>query len=235
MIRINLLPISEADRIEDGKQVFLILFMMAVITSIGFLYYKNQVVGELESQQSQLSRLKRQQRELDEKIQESKRLEEELNEITTEVNREQEVINDLTRNQISPAGLLSELSYLMSPPKSYTERENFTQKGWQWNWETGGIWLNHFKETDRKLKIIGLTRTIDDVGEFLTRLNGSPYFVKTTLKQTESEKITFPNGYKAVFTRFEIETQIVYGVSDLKRLFEQAGEPIPGRKSARLN
>jgi type IV pilus assembly protein PilM len=228
MIRINLLPISDADRVDDGKNLFMMLFFIAVVISVGFLYLKNQNQTRLDEQLEILNGLQRQQKDLDEKIQESKRLEQSLREIKAEVDREQEVINDLTQNQISPAGLLNEISYMLSPPKDDTERENFTQKGWQWNWEAGDVWLNRLKENNRKTTLEGHARSIDDVGEFLNRLNASNYFIKNTLKITESATLSFPNGKKGSFVRFEIESRVIYGASDLKKLFQELGQPLPG-------
>ena len=155
--------------------------------------------------------------------------------LKSDVDRELEVINDLTQNQISPAGLLSELSYILSPPKDDTERENFTQKGWRWNWETGNVWLDSFKEDQRKLKLMGHARTIDDVGELLSRLSISRYFIKTTLKVTEAEKISFPNGKKGTFVRFEIVARVIYGASDLKKLYQELGEPLPNEQGVRAS
>jgi type IV pilus assembly protein PilM len=234
MVKINLLPISDADRIEDGRNFFVVLFLILVFVSVSFYYVKQQTINELSIQQQTLSGLKRKQKELDEKIKNSKALEKSFKEIKKDVDREQEVINDLTQNQVSPAGLLNDLSYLLSPPKDDTERENFTQKGWRWNWDTGSVWIEELKEDKREVKIRGFARTINDVGELLNRLNVSQYFVKTTLKMTEAEKKSFPNGKKGIFVRFEIEARVVYGTSDLKKLYQEAGEPLPGTRTSSI-
>ena len=49
---------------------------------------------------------------------------------------------------------------------------------------------------------------------------------------TEAEKKSFPNGKKGVFVRFEIEARVVYGASDLKKLYQEAGEPLPGTRTS---
>jgi len=85
MIRINLLPISDAERVEDGKQLFVLLFFVAVLSSGLMFYVKGQVQGELDAQLQALSGLQRGQRELDEKIQESQALERTFNELKVEV------------------------------------------------------------------------------------------------------------------------------------------------------
>ncbi|MBM4291334.1 MAG: PilN domain-containing protein [Deltaproteobacteria bacterium] len=228
MIRINLLPISDAERVEDGKQLFVLLFFVAVLSSGLMFYVKGQVQGELDAQLQALSGLQRGQRELDEKIQESQALERTFNELKVEVDRQQLVIDDLTQGQVSPAALLVELSYLLSPPKDDAERENFDQKGWRWSWDTGGVWLERFREEDRLLKLQGHARGLEDVGELLNRLNASSHFLSTHLKYTEATRLTFPNGRAGSFVRFEIDARVLYGASDLKRLFELAGEPLPG-------
>ena len=231
MIKINLLPISDADRIEDGKSFFTILFMLFVLVSLIAYYRQRQDVSDLEAQQGRMSSLQRDRRALQQKVEESKKLEESFNQLKDEVDRQQEVINDLTQNQVSPAGLLSEFAYLLSPPKGDTERENFAQKGWRWSWNPGEVWIERFREELRTVRLQGYARTIDDVGEFLNRLNASNHFLNPYLKFTESDRVSFPNGQRGEFVRFEIETRVLYGASDLKKLFEQTGEPLPGARA----
>lgn len=234
MIKINLLPISDADRIEDGKSFFTVLFMVFIMVSVLSYYRQRQDVEELESRQGRMNALQRDRRALQEKVEESKKLEDSFNQIKEEVDRQQEVINDLTQNQVSPASLLSEFSYLLSPPKGDNERENFAQKGWRWSWNPGEIWIERFREEMRTVKLQGYARTIDDVGEFLNRLNASNHFLNPYLKFTESDRISFPNGQRGEFVRFEIETRVLYGASDLKKMFDQTGEPLPGARAEAL-
>jgi len=234
MIKINLLPLSDADRIEDGKSFFTVLFLVFILVSVVSYYRQRQDVDELESKQVRVSALQRDRRALQQKVEESKKLEGSFNQIKQEVDRQQEVINDLTQNQVSPAGLLSELSYLLSPPKGDTERENFAQKGWRWSWNPGEVWIERMKEEQRKVRLQGYARTINDVGEFLNRLNASEHFLKPYLKFTESDRVSFPNGQRGEFVRFEIETQVLFGASDLKLLFEQTGEALPGARAEKV-
>ena len=228
MIKINLLPISDADRIEDGKSFFAMLFFVFVIVSLFAYLLQRQDQEELESKRAGIQRLQRDRQELQKKVQQSKDLEETFKQLKVEVDHQQEVINDLTQNQVSPAALLSEIAYLLSPPSNDTERENFAQKGWRWSWNTGELWVDRFKEEQRQVRLTGYARTINDVSELLTRLNSSPHFIKPRLKFTEADKVSFPNGRRGEFVRFEIESRALYGASDLKALFEQSGEPLPG-------
>ena len=152
LIRINLLPITEADRIEDGRNFFLILFMLLIIVSGAFYTLKGQTDEELQTKVRVHQGLNVKQRSLKEKQNRSKALEKELKDLKDEVDRKTEVIDDLTQNQISPAGFLNELSYLLSPPRDDTERENFTQKGWRWNWDTGSLWFSEIRE-DKKERL----------------------------------------------------------------------------------
>ena len=227
LIRINLLPITDADRIEDGRNVFLMLFMLVLMIS-GAFYYLQGNTNETLTQKERIYRgLDVKQRGLIEKQNQSKELEKEFKALKDEVDRKKEVIDDLTQNQISPAGFLNELSYILSPPRDDTERENFTQKGWRWNWDTGALWVSEVIENKRDLKIKGYGRTIDDVGELLKRLQTSKYVVKADLKMTENELKGFSQGRRAQFVRFEMWLRVIYGASDLKRLFQQNNEPLP--------
>lgn len=82
------------------------------------------------------------------------------------------------------------------------------------------------------MRLTGYARNINDVSELLTRLNSSPHFIKPRLKFTEADKVSFPNGRRGEFVRFEIESRALDGASDLKTLFEQSGEPLPGSTGA---
>lgn len=232
MIKINLLPLSDADRIEDGKTLFAMLFFVFVIVSLLAYMLQRQDMEELDSKRQDINKLQRARQELQQKVQQSKDLEETFKALKVEVDRQQEVINNLTQNQVSPAGLLSELAYLLSPPQNDTERENFAQKGWRWSWNTGEVWIERFKEEQRMVKLQGFARNINDVSEFLNRLSASPHFLKPQLKYTEADKVSFPNGQRGAFVRFEISSRVLYGASDLKELFRQAGEPLPGARSS---
>ena len=227
LIRINLLPITEADRIEDGRNLFLIYFVLTLIVSGVFYYLKGGADERLTRQSQVLQGLTIEQRKLDEEIKRSKNLKEEFDRLKAEVDRKKEVIDDLTQNQITPAGFLNELSYLLSPPRDDAERENFTQKGWRWNWDTGAVWISQLRENKREVSLKGYGRTIDDVGELLKRFETSKYVVKAVLKMTETELINFPNGRSTNFVRFEMNLRVVYGASDLKRLFYAQGESLP--------
>ena len=227
LIRINLLPITEADRIEDGRNLFLMYFMLVVMVSSLFYYLKGGADERRVAQSQILQGLTIEQRKLDEEIKRSKSLKEEFDSLKAEVDRKKEVINDLTQNQITPAGFLNELSYLLSPPRDDAERENFTQKGWRWNWDTGAVWISELREDKREVMLKGYGRTIDDVGELLKRFETSKYVVKAVLKMTESEKISFANGRSSTFVRFEMNLRVIYGASDLKRLFFDQNEQLP--------
>ena len=227
LIRINLLPITEADRIEDGRNFFLIIFMLLIIVSGVFYTLQGRTDEELQTKVRVHQGLNVKQRSLKEKQNRSKALEKELKDLKGEVDRKTEVIDDLTQNQISPAGFLNELSYLLSPPRDDTERENFTQKGWRWNWDTGSLWFSQIREDKREVRLKGYGRTIDDVGELLKRLQTSKYVVKADLKMTENEMKGFTNGRRAQFVRFEMLLRVIYGTSDLKKLFQDSGEPLP--------
>ena len=227
LIRINLLPITEADRIEDGRNLFLMLFMLTLLVSGAFYYLKGQTNESLQAKARVHQSLNVKQRALKEKKDRSKALEKEFEALKAEVDRKKEVIDDLTQNQISPSGFLSELSYILSPPRDDTERENFTQKGWRWNWDTGSLWVSDIRENKREIRLKGFGRTIDDVGELLKRLQTSKYVVKADLKVTETELKTFSNGRRSKFVRFEMLLNVIYGASDLKRLFQENMEPLP--------
>ena len=58
MIRINLLPVSESDKIEDGKQIFTLFFVLVALVSLVCFYLQTQTQEELQSKQQVLNKLK---------------------------------------------------------------------------------------------------------------------------------------------------------------------------------
>jgi Tfp pilus assembly protein PilN len=224
MIRINLLPITDADRIEDGQKFFATLFMSVVLVFALAYSYQSQMQADFDSLSAGFNALKKEEDVLNEKEKELKRINEELSKIKAEAKRQQDIIDNLSQNQVSPAGMLFKLSNLLSPPKDDNERQNFIQRGWNSNWSSGGVWFEKVSESGRTLKIEGYARSIDDVSELWDRLE-SQYFFSENLKSTENVKCPIQYQQNLTCVKFFIETKVNYGAGDLKRLQDAQSQP----------
>jgi hypothetical protein len=232
MIRINLLPITDSDRIEDGQKFFGMLFMGVVMVAVFFYMYHTQMKEELATVDQVLGSLDKKKKELLDKNTEHANLEAEFKTRKANGDRQKEIIDNLTQNQVSPAGMLFELSSLLSPPKDDNERQNVIQRGWKSNWNTGEAWLeklteNKLGENQRSLTLILYVRNMDDESELMERLEDSKYFLKPVHKFSEQQKLTFDNTQIGSFLKFQIETRTFYGPGDLKKYFQEEKETIP--------
>ena len=232
MIRINLLPITDEDRAEEGQKVFLVLFLLVAICSGAGYYVSTQSGDELSILQSRLNRLKRKQQALDQQIASAKMLETTFTELKASADRQQEVIDDLTQNQSTPAGMMWTLSKILSPPRDDNERQNFIQRDWRLNWRSGGVWLDEFRERDREIQLIGFARSNADVSEFLKRLDSSPHFYNVVWSYSQNFNVPLGGGRKGRFVRFQVLAKGLFGPSDLKRLVQSLSSPSGGQGAA---
>ena len=228
MIKLNLLPITDEDRAEEGQRVFLVLFLAVALCSGGGYYLTAQAQESLGVIQQRLGRLKRKQRELDQQLASEQTLRTTFAQLKASADRQQEVIDDLTQNQSTPAGMMWTLSQILSPPRDDNERQNFIQRDWRLNWRSGGVWLEEFKEQNREIQLIGFARSNADVSEFLKRLDSSPYFYNVSWSYSQSMLVPLGDGRRGRFVRFQILAKGLFGPSDLKRLIQSlAAAPQP--------
>ena len=214
MIRINLLPDSKRQVATGGSaQLWGVVYLLACFawSVVLFLVYLNRssVLAEQQAKneelQAQIGRVKAQSEnigEIEGRLAKSKQLE--------------EVVGGLQAARQGPARMLMELSKILSegggptlPPDDAegARRGNTSAVGYSPGWDIRRLWIDSFKEANRKCSITGFGKSNEDVAEFLRRLNVSELFDKVTLQSTSAQ---MDPGTNTPVVRFQLTCEVKY-------------------------
>lgn len=209
---INLLPVREQKKRESGKQ-FLVLAAVMLVAEAGGLYYWQSIKDdELAGVQSQNAKIQADLKVAQEKSASVSKLEAEK----AELEKQKTVLDTLIEGQAGPVKMLDELSLMLTPVSDPMQKLILEKKGWNPEWDPRRLWIESFREENRKVKINGMARTNDDLAEFLHRMNTSKHFVNVRLNVSESFDPAQLEGVKLV--RFDVDALALYGPADVKRL-----------------
>lgn len=145
MIRINLLPVRQVQKREQGRQFIVLMVGMFIITALANGYWYVWMDGKRETAQ----------RRLDDTNARIAQLEKVIGEVTNLQKRKKEVeeklavLEKLTKQRAGPVKLLDALSTAI--PKK--------------------VWLTSFEEKGGAAKMVGTAESFDDVSEFMRGLN----------------------------------------------------------------
>lgn len=203
MIRINLLPVKEAESAFKRRQQLsiaaLAVSVLVLLMVVPFVYQK-RTLARLDNEMSQLaSEIAAYERQTTEAKDLTKKEE--------ELKARLQVIKDLDRKRVGPANVLAELS------RTVPER----------------LWLDEFTESDGVATVIGWALDNQTVADFMRQLGGSPYFFNVDL--AEATQPDNPAGQQSLvnpgtgirFKRFIIKASVDY--------FGGSGQPAPANGS----
>lgn len=145
MIRINLLPVRQVQKREQGRQFIVLMVGMLIISALGNGYWYLWIDGKRETAQ----------RRLDDTNARIAQLEKVIGEVTNLQKRKKEVeeklavLDKLTRQRAGPVKLLDALATAI--PKK--------------------VWLISFEEKGGAAILVGNGESYDDVSEFMRGLN----------------------------------------------------------------
>jgi len=227
MIRINLLPVREAEKKKSGRQL-LVLFAVLLLAQAAVLFFiQSEAQAELTAVQTQNKDIKTQ---ID-KLKEKTSAVADLQRQTAELEQQKAVLDGLIEGQAGPVKMLDELSRILTPiPKENANLKlEVAERGWNSDWDPRRLWIETFVEDQRGVKMTGYARNNDDLGEFLRRLNTSRHFVKVQMNVSEAVMMRQLNDTKMV--KFDLDALVIYGPADVKRL--AAGELGADKKKQR--
>ena len=156
MIRINLLPVRAARRVEAGK-IQLVVGGMILLAMFGGNYlWADDAQSALKRKQTAVKEAERQIKELDKIIGEVKDIQARKEDLEQKI----EVISKLRKAKTGPVKVLDSLASII--PKE--------------------VWITDFTEKQGKLKMTGEALSHQDLAVFIGQLKGSPSFKDPTLK-----------------------------------------------------
>lgn len=187
MIRINLLPLKEAERSAGRRnQVSLIALGATIALLIMVVPYMNQSrqLANIEAERTQV------QQEIDRYNVQVKEVAQ-LEQLRRDVQSKLQVVRDLNDKRVGPAHVLRDLS-LATPDN---------------------LWLLDFNEGNGNATFTGMALDNETIARFMRQLSASPYFVGVDLVETsrrDSAKGTTSVGGPESFTRFIVKATIDY-------------------------
>ncbi|MFT3775898.1 MAG: PilN domain-containing protein [Minicystis sp.] len=188
MIRVNLLPQKRGARSAapptNQKWLLVVLGVLVVEVVILFLFHKSKL-DELEEQ-------KNTNQQLNGKIEGIKKLvsnHEEIKKALVQLRAREDAIAKLQSARSGPTAVLLELAQVLTQGKGPTADPERLQQLRKENplavynpgWDTRRLWLGGYTESDRVVKIEGVSRDGGDVSEFAQRLKLSVYFYDITV------------------------------------------------------
>ena len=190
MIRINLLPVSDGDRIAQGRLHLLIfvgvLVMIAALLGLIFM----ATSAELEELKQRRDRGRAEVAQMDRDAKEIKA----LNSEAEQLQKQLAVLDELKAGRTGPVRMLDELKAMLNPPRNEEDRFAQLQKNWNVEWDPRRLWLVDFKENMSKegksqFELVGAAMNHDDVAEFLQRLTTAEHFYDIKLDEVVSAPI----------------------------------------------
>jgi len=165
MIRINLLPYREKEKIEDITRQIMVIgitFAVFVLTLGSFHLYLSMSISSLEEnitkQQNELDRLNKIIRDIDTFKRDKALLEKKI-----------AIINTLEENRLAPVRMLDELT-TMVPVKD--------------------VWLERLSEKGTGITIEGMARNNIAVAHFMKNLAGSTFIKSVDLVSTKEKEVS---------------------------------------------
>lgn len=220
MIRINLLPVREAEKKKSGKQL-LVLGLVLLLVQVAILFFiHSETDGKLETAKAENRRIDNEIKELKKKTSAVADLQRQQ----AELEQQKAVLDGLIEGQTGPVKMLDELSRMLTPIDDPKLKLEVSQRGWNPDWDPRRLWIDGFVEGERAVKVQGHARTNEDLAEFLTRLGSSRHFVK--IKLNVSETVAMANLDDTKMVKFDLNALVIYGPADVKRLAAgELGEP----------
>jgi len=216
MIRINLLPVREAEKKKSGKQI-LVLGLVLVLALVAVLFFiQSEADNDLAAARQRNADIKKD----IEKLKKKTSAVADLQRQQAELEQQKAVLDGLIEGQTGPVKMLDELSRMVTPIEDPKLKLEVQQRGWNPDWDPRRLWIDGFVEGERAVKVQGHARTNEDLAEFLTRLGSSRHFVEIKLNVSETVQMTNSDDSKMV--KFDLNALVIYGPADVKRL--AAGE-----------
>jgi type IV pilus assembly protein PilN len=158
MIRINLLPVEEAERAAGRRQELAIGTVVLGVVVFGFIAAHGWQGARFASANRELRRLNEQLKEIAGPYADVTRMETQKQELREKLR----VIGQLEAKKVGPVRILADLS-AATPDK---------------------LWLTEFADTGGTLKLTGLGADEQTVADFLRRLGVLPFFQSVDLDET---------------------------------------------------
>lgn len=198
MIRINLLPVRQARKLEAARRELTLLAAVGAIVlaaSLGAWVLTSVRLSQINDENATL------QAEIN-RLQEDVKRVDEMEEVKTELQRKLDVINELRTRRVGPVHMLDELA-VATPERVY---------------------LTSLKDKPNALEISGVSVSNEVISQFLRALDASEYFDSVYLKNIEAlpeSKQKDGGAGNVVLKKFDLTARLVSPADALAKTPEE--------------
>lgn len=217
MIRINLLPISEERRNQQGRTqlAFFAAVIFLALAAIGIAYYtSDQTLQDHKGKVSVLTR----------KVEENKRklaAVEETKRQTQSLQKQLDVLDTLESQRTGPVKVLDDMQALLSLSASDNAKAEQRRVNWKTEWDPKRLWIEALVEKNQAFEVRGGAMNAEDVAEFLKRLTSSEHFQNVQLDFVEAkvEKIKQGRAQRELrYVQYRITGDLSYDGKPVQRV-----------------
>ena len=215
MIRINLLPVREAQRRASGFQQLIVFAVLLVLEAGVLVYLSTEKSAELAKVVDKNRKLETTVAAIEAKVSKADK----QREMEEKLKKQTEVLDQLVAGQTGPVKMLEELALILTPIEDPVQKVAMKQRGWNSDWDPTRLWIDTFVEDMREVNLKGKSRSNDDLAEFLKRLNTSRHF--HDIRLNISEVVEFGD---VRVVGFDIDAFVLYGKADEAKLTSRGPE-----------
>ena len=193
MIRVNLLPQKKKQergkvKIEaapSGQRWLLIPLLLVVAEIIALVFFHIEKKGDIDKLQASNNTMNGKIQQIQQLVTQHDAVKKQL----AELRAREDAITQLQAGRTGPTAAVLELAQILTAGKGPTvdpDRMKKLEKDHpleqvNLNWDSKRLWISHYSEQDRTVKIEGYAKDSQDVSEFATRLKASSYFYNIVL------------------------------------------------------
>ncbi len=182
MIRINLLPFREKERVENIRRQVTIAVLSIIFAALAISYYYINLINRIDDLTAKIEITKR-------KLDESKKKTKKVDQIKNELNRLNQkikVIKDIETNRKASVNLLNNMTEMVIDRPPISELEGSTAEEVK---KVKRLWFTSFQANANKINIKGIALDNKTVADFMTRLEDSKLYNNITLMTLNQKEI----------------------------------------------
>lgn len=217
MIRINLLPISEERRNQQGRTqlvAFAAIIVLALVVMGGVYYVHDQTLTERTQQVSVLNRQVEENKRKLAAVEETKRQ-------TQSLQKQLDVLSTLESQRTGPVKVLDDMQALLSASAPDNAKGEQRRVNWKTEWDPKRLWIEALVEQNQSFEVRGGAMNAEDVAEFLKRLTSSEHFQNVQLDFVEAkvEKIQQGRASRELrYVQYRITGDLSYDGKPVERV-----------------
>lgn len=185
MIRINLLPFREKERVENIRRQVTIAVLSIIFAALAIAYYYINLINKIDDLTAKIETTKM---KLAENEKQAKKVDQIKNELNM-LNQKIKVIKDIETNRKASVNLLDNMTQMVIERPPFAEPEGSTAEDVK---KVKRLWFTSFQSNGNKINVKGIALDNKTVADFMTRLEDSKLYSNITLmtlNQKEMNKL----------------------------------------------